>query len=203
MTTTEASKNNNKRIWIGLGAAALFCLCAVGVAALLFLGMGRQVMKGMKTTPEDASKAAHAIADYDLPEGYQERVAMNFFVYSMVMIGPDSSSSSSSAARPVIMLAQFRSVANQQQMEEQIRRSFEQQTGRRGLKMEIVDVKKMTIRGEEVEVTTYEGTDSNDFVLRQLITTFPGKDGIAMLMIMGAAQYWDNEEINTFIESIH
>lgn len=202
MTTTEASKNNNKRIWIGLGAAALFCLCAVGVAALLFMRVGQQVMKGMKTNPEDAAKAAHTIADYELPEGYQERVAMNFLVYSMVMIGPDPSDPVSSV-KPMIMLAQFQAVGNQQQMEEQIRRSFEQQSGRRGLAMKIVDVKKMTIRGEEVEVTVYEGTDSNEFVMRQLITTFPGKDGIAMLMIMGAAQHWDNEEIDTFIESIH
>jgi len=203
MTTTEAGKNTNKRIWIGLGAAALFCLCSLGVAALLFMRLGQQVVKGMKTDPEGASKAAHAIADYELPEGYQERVAMNFLVYSMVMMGPDSSSPSSSAAKPIIMLAQFQAAGNQQQMEEQIRRSFEQQSGRRGLTMKVVDVKKMTIRGEEVEVTVYEGTDSNDFVMRQLITTFPGKDGIAMLMIMGAAQYWDDEEIDTFIESIH
>ena len=202
MTTTEASKNNNKRIWIGLGAALLFCLCAVGVAGLLFLGLGRQVAKGTKTDPQEASKAAHAIADYELPVGYQERMAMNFFVYSMVMIGPDTSSSASSA-EPIIMLAQFKAVGNQQQMEQQIRQSFEQQAGRRGLTMKVVDVKKMTIRGEDVEVTTYEGTDTNGFTMRQLITTFPGKDGTAMLMVMGAAQGWNETEINKFIESIH
>ena len=105
MTTTQAGSNNNKRIWIGLGAALLFCLCAVGVAAFLFMRVGQQVMKGTKTDPVEASKAAHAIADYELPEGYQERVAMNFLVYSMVMIGPDSSNSTSSAAQPIIMLA--------------------------------------------------------------------------------------------------
>jgi len=203
MTTIETSKNNNKRIWIGLGAALLFCLCAVGVAVFLFARVGQQVMKGTKTDPVEASKAAHAIADYELPEGYQERVAMNFFVYSMVMIGPDSSSSASSAAKPIIMLAQFKAMGNQQQMEQQIRQSFEQQSGRRGLTMKVVDVKKMKIRGEDVEVTTYEGTDNNGFTMRQLITAFPGKDGTAMLMVMGAAQNWNEEEINKFVESIH
>jgi hypothetical protein len=203
MTVTEANKNNNKWIWIGLGAAALFCLCAVAVAAFLFMRMGQQFREGMKTDPQGASEAAHAIADYELPEGYQERVAMDFFAYSMVMIGPDSTSSSSSAAKPIIMLAQFQFTTNRQQMEEQMRRSFEQQSGRRGLTMKVVEVKKMTIRGEEVEVTTLEGADENGFVLRQLVTTFPGKDGTAMLMIMGSAQYWDKEEIDQFIESIH
>ena len=204
MTIVEANKKNNKWIWIGLGGAALFCLCAVGVAVFLFARIGQQVQQGMKTDPEAAAKAAHAIADYELPPGYQEQMAMDFFVYSMVMIGPDSTSSASSTVRPLIMLAQFQAVgADQQQMEEQIQRSFEQQGGRRGLTMKIVETKQMTIRGKEVEVIIYEGTDDNGFVMRQLITTFPGKDGTAMLMIMGSTQNWDQEEIDTFVESIH
>ena len=203
MTVTEANKNNNKWIWIGLGAAALFCLCAVGVAVLVFMRIGQQFSEGMKTDPQGASEAAHTIADYELPDGYQERVAMDFFVYTMVMIGPDSTPSSDSAVGPMIMLAQFQMATNQQQMQEQMRRSFEQQSGRRGLKMEVVEVRKMTIRGEEVEVTTFEGTDENGFVMRQIFTTFPGKDGTAMLMIIGPAQTWDTEEIDQFIESIH
>lgn len=203
MTVAEANKSNNKWIWIGLGAAALFCLCAVAVAAFLFMRMGQQFREGMKMDPQGASEAAHAIADYELPKGYQERVAMDFLAYSMVMIGPESANSPDSAAKPMIMLAQFQITTNREQMEEQMRRSFEQQSGARGLTMKVVEVKKMTIRDEEVEVTTLEGTDDRGFVMRQLITTFPGKDGTAMLMIMGTAQYWDKEEIDQFIESIH
>jgi len=203
MAAKEATRNNNKWIWIGLGAATLFCLCAVGVAVLVFMRVGQQFREGMKTDPEGASKAAHAIAEYELPEGYEEKIAMDFFAYTMVMMGPRSATTSFSAARPVIMLAQFQVAMNQQQMQEQMRRAFEQQSGRRGLKMEVVEVKKMTIRGKEVDVTTLEGTDDNGFVMRQLLTTFPGKDGTALLMIMGPAQTWDKEEIDQFIESIH
>lgn len=202
-TPTQASKKDNKRIWIGLGAAALFCLCALSVAAVVFVRLGQKFKEGMKLDPQAASQAAHEIADYQLPEGYREQVAMDFFVYSMVMIGPDGSNTSSSVGKPTIMLAQFQTGANRQQMEEQIRRSFEQQSGGRGLSMKVVEVKKMTIRGEEVEVTTYEGTQANGFVMRQLITTFPGKHGTAMLMIMGPAQDWDQEEIEKFVESIY
>ena len=203
MTVTEAPKNNNKWIWIGLGAATLFCLCAVVAAVLVFMRIGQQFQEGMKTDPQGASEAAHAIANYELPEGYEEKVAMDFFVYTMVMMGPTSSDSFSSSSEPMIMLAQFQMATNQQQMEEQMRRSFEQQSGRRGLQMEVVEVKKMTLRGEEVDVTTFEGTDDQGFVLRQVLATFPGKDGTALLMIMGPAQTWDKEEIDQFIESIH
>ena len=203
MAVPVENKNNNKWIWIGLGAASLFCLCAVAVAVLVFMRLGQQFKEGMKTDPAGASKAAHTIAEYELPEGYEEKIAMDFLVYTMVMMGPKSSAVPSSASRPMIMLAQFQVATNQQQIEEQMRRSFEQQSGRRGLKMEVVDVRKMTIRGEEVDVTTFEGKDDNGFVLRQLLTTFPGKDGTALLMIIGSAQTWDKEEIDQFVESIH
>ena len=203
MTITEEKKKDNKWIWIGLGAATLFCLCAVGVAVLVFMRMGQQFKEGVKTDPHAASEAAHAIADYELPPGYEEKIAMDFFVYTMVMMGPEASTTPSSAARPMIMLAQFQVATNQQQMEEQMRRSFEQQSGWRGLKMKVVDVKKMTLRGKQVDVTTFEGTDDNGFVMRQVLATFPGKDGTALLMIMGPAQTWDKEEIDQFVESIH
>lgn len=204
MTINEASKNNNKWLWLGLGGAALFCLCAVAVGGLVIMRMGQQFREGMKTDPEGASKAAHAIADYELPPGYQEQVAMDFFAYSFVMIGPGSASDGlDPASGPTIMLAQFQIATNRQQMEQQMRQAFEQRSGRGGLSMKLVEAKKMTIRGEEVEVTTYEGTDDSGFVLRQLITTFPGKDGTAMLMIMGPAQFWDKEIMDQFIESIH
>ena len=52
-------------------------------------------------------------------------------------------------------------------------------------------------------IKTFIGSDDNGTTMRQVITTFPGKGGIAMLMIMGSAESWDEEEINAFIESIH
>lgn len=203
MTVIEASKNNNKWIWIGVAGAALFCLCAVVVAGLVFLRVGQQFQEGMKTDPQGAAEAAHAIADYELPEGYQEQFAMDVLAYSMVMIGRDSVDPASSVQEPLIMLAQFGFGTNQQQLEEQMRRSLEQQTGYGGMSMKVVEVRKMAIRGEEVDVTTLEGADDHGLVMRQLITTFPGKGGTAMLMIMGPARHWDKEVIDRFVESIH
>ncbi len=203
MTTVEANKKSNKWIWFGLGGAALFCLCAVGVAVFLFARIGQQVQKGMKTDPAGAAQAAHAIADYELPPGYQEQVAMDLFVYTMVMISPQSPGTPAPLDKPLIMLAQFKTGADQQQMEQQIRQSFEQQSGQKGYTMKVVESKKMTIRGQEVEVITYEGTNENGTAMRQLITVFPGKGGTAMLMIMGDPEHWNQEEIDTFVASIH
>jgi len=190
MNTDTQSSNNNKWIWIGLGASALFCLCAVLVAVLVFRQAGQKIQEGIKTDPESASQAAHAIADYTLPAGYQERMSMNILFYSFVMIGPGTYTTN----EPLIMLAQFNaSGADPEQMKEQIRRSFEQQAGSNGVNMDLVEIKKMTIRGEETDVAIYEGSDQNGKPLKQLITSFTGKDGTAMLMIMGSPEYWDEK----------
>ena len=198
MTANQQTNKNTKWIWLGLGGAALFCLCAVAVAFFMFYRVGQQVKEGVKTDPESASKAAHEIVDYDLPAGYQERMSMDILIYSFVMIGPESSN----LDQPLIMLAQFQAGVDQKQMEQQLRQSFEQQSGSRGMNMKLVEVKKMTIRGEETEVAIYEGSDENGNSFRQLITAFPGKDGTAMLIIMGDAQGWDQSIIDDFIESI-
>lgn len=198
-TPTEQGNKNTKWIWIGLGAATLFCLCAVAVAFFVFYRVGKTVQEGMKTDPASASKAAHEIADYDLPNGYQEKAAMNIMMYSFVMIGPVSDTSTGA----LMMLAQFNvSGTDPEQMKEQIRRSFEQQSGNNGTNMKLVEVKKMTIRGEETDVAIYEGANENGAFMRQLITTFPGKSGTAMLMIMGDARSWDQNMIDDFIKSI-
>ena len=199
-TTPEANKKSNRGIWIGLGAAALFCLCAVAFAAVIFVRMGQQVQKGLKSDPKAAAETAHAIADYDLPAGYQEQFAMNILTTSMVFINPSKTGSTSLA--PTIMLAQFKTIGDEEQVKEQMRQSFEQQKGLGNLSMKLVDVKKMNIRGQESDVATYEGSAENGVAMRQVITTFPGKNGIAMLMVTGLIEYWDEEAINSFIESI-
>ena len=200
MTTNEQG-NKNKWIWIGLGAALLFCCCAVLVAFFVFRQAGQKIKDGVKTDPAAASQAAHKIVDYDLPPGYQEQMSMDILFYSFVTIAPTTSSSTRGT---VIMLAQFNQPGvDQKQMEEQIRRSFEQQSGNSQTNMKVVKVEKKTIRGDEVEVAIYEGADQNGLTMRQLITAFPGKAGTAMLMILGSAQEWDQKLVDDFIESIH
>jgi hypothetical protein len=206
MTTVQptnvqpANKKSNKWLWIGLGGALVFCLCAIGALVFVFGRVGQQIKQGMKTDPAAAAQSAHAIADYELPAGYQEQVAMDLLVYTTVIIGPQPGSSS---GQPIIMLAQFKAGGDRQQMEQQMRQAFEQQSGQRGAQMKVVETRKMTIRGEEVEVITLEGSSDTGGIMRQVITTFPGKDGTAMLMIVGDIQHWDKEAIDKFIESIH
>jgi len=203
MTVINEPGNKNKWIWIGLGAAALFCGCAVLAAFLVLRQAGQKLQEGINADPASAAEAAHKIADYELPPGYQEQGGMDILFYSFVIIAPEATGATTTS--PIIMLAQFSQAAgiDRKQMEQQLRQSFEQQSGQRGADMQVVEVKTMVIRGEETEVTIFEGADANGYVMRQLITSFTGKDGTAMLMIMGSPSTWDETAIDDFIESIH
>jgi len=198
MTIPEQGNKNTRWIWIGLGSAALFCLCAAAVATFTFYKIGQKVSDGMSTDPEAASKAAHEIADYDLPAGYQEQMSMDIAFYSFVTIVPETYGTGD----PIIMLAQFQVGTTQQQTEEQMRRSVERQYNTRGVDLRLVESKDATIRGEETVINIYEGLDQSGNTLRQLITSFPGKDGAAVLMIMGDANQWNERLVDEFIQSI-
>lgn len=200
LATTNQPDNKNKWIWIGLGVALLFCCCAALVAVFVFWQAGQKIQESVNADPEAASEAAHQIADYDLPEGYQELMAMDILFYSFVMIGPGHTSGNT--AGPVFMLAQFQAGVDQEQMEEQLRQSFEQQYGNRRMSMTLVKVEEKTIRGAQTQVATYEGTDENGVAIRQVITSFPGKDGTAMLLIMSRVEAWNQDLVDDFIESI-
>jgi len=199
VTNTPVADNKNKWIWIGLGAALLFCCCAVLVAVLIFRQVGKKFGEGVKTDPTSAAQTARTIVDYDLPPHYREQMAMDMMVYTVAFIGPDSNK----VKGPTIMLAHFTPVGgNQEQMKQQIRQSLEQQAGNTGTTMKLVEVKKMKIRGEETDVAIYEGTDDSGLAMRQWLTSFPGKTGIVMMMIMGEISEWDQPLVDDFIASI-
>jgi hypothetical protein len=198
MTANQpTTQNKYKSLWIGLGAASLLFCCAVLVAFLVFREVGKKVQSGLQMDPESAAQSAREFVDYDLPDGYTEQMAMDMIVYTFVIIGPASYENTG----PTIMFAHFSPVAgNQQQLEQQVRQSFNQQVG--GADMTLVEIKTMTIRGEETEVAIYEGLDEYGDEVRQLITSFPARTGIIMLMIFGDIETWDQDMVDEFIESI-
>lgn len=199
----EQTQKSNKGIWIAVGIVAVICLCAAVAAIVVFARIGSAVKESVKVDPQKASEAGHQIADYDLPPGYHEQMSMDVFTYTFVIITPGTMGSSS-ANSPLIMLAQFSNVGNydQKQMEEQMRKSLEQQSGQRGQDLKTVKEEKMTLRGQETTVTTREGSDQNGNLFRQVSAIFPGKKGIAMLFVQGQPDHWDEHTINNFIKSI-
>lgn len=196
---TQSQSNKNRNIWIAVGVVSVLCLAACVVGYFVIRQVGTQFGEAFKTDPADVAAVGGKIVQYDVPPGYSEQMAMSIMMYDMVILAPAQPGSNSM----MIMLMQFSGGAgmNQEQMQEQVRQSFEQQSGQRGVPMKVVETRQETIRGEQVMVTISEGTAQN-VTMRQLMTVFTGKGGPTVLMIQGSVSDWDEELIFDFIRSI-
>lgn len=190
--------DKNTKIALGLGAAILFCLCSVGVAFLAFRTVFEKAKDAIITEPGQISSVADKIATYEIPQGYSEQMAMDFGIYRIVMIAPADTTD-----KPMIMLMSYNSTGvSPEQMQQEMQRSLEQQSGQPGVTWTTVDERTMSIRGQEVLVTEREGRSNNGFALRQMVTAFEGESGTVLIMIQGNAASWDEKLVNEFLTSI-
>ncbi|MBN2387074.1 MAG: hypothetical protein JXB85_08640 [Anaerolineales bacterium] len=194
-------EKKTKTILIIVGVVAGICILACIVGYFTIGKLFANLAESIEMDPAQAAAAAHAITDYDLPPGYHEQMAMDIGLYEFVVIGPESYVTGRGL---MIMLAQFgdSSSLSSEDMAEQLRRSFEQQSGQPGLEMRVVETRTMVIRDAQTEVVILEGSANTGSVYRQLMTVFPGKDGQAMLMVQGIAEDWDEDLIFDFIRSL-
>lgn len=153
----------------------------------------------MVTDPTDVAAVGAKIADYEVPAGYSSEFGTSFFGFDLVAL-----TSGEEDAANLIFLMQFPAWVNmdEAQMEEQLRQSIDRQTERRNVQLQVVGQSIVTIRDQEVTLTTSEGTDEAGRTFRQVIGVFQGKGGPTMLMIMGRAENWNQAAIDAFIASI-
>ena len=104
--------------------------------------------------------------------------------------------------KPVIIIVSMRSYidVDKEKIHLQIRSSLDKQD----YEMKLVDEQEIAIRGQKVPLLIYEGTDENGVLMKQVMSGFfeGKKNSKVMLFIAGEAAYWNQEEIDAFIESI-
>ncbi|WP_420642175.1 hypothetical protein [Candidatus Leptofilum sp.] len=190
--------SRNTKIVVGIIAGILGVCCIIAIVAALFLPRVFENFAESVDDPAAAAEVANDIVDYDLPAGYDEQGAMNFLGFRMAFItGPSEQS--------MIMLAEFPAslAGDEEQMQQQMRDAFANQTGNQNVNLEFVGSEEVTINGQEVTLGTYEGSDENGTSFRQILGVFEAKSGSpAMLMIMGPASNWDEGGISRFIDSL-
>lgn len=191
----------NKKLWIAFGVVLTLCLC-VGVAGFFALrSVGSRMAESVKLDPAEVEQVGAQIAEYEVPEGYSHRMAMSMMGYDFVIIAPEGDGSGM-----MIMLAQFGQAfvqgSDPKAFQEQMQRSLEQQSGRRGLNLKAVETRTITIRDQEVEVTVFEGADENGISIRQMVASFATENGLGMVLIQGVAGVWDQDAADAFLESI-
>lgn len=190
------SRNTKIVVGVIVGLLAFCCIAAViAVAATSYFGS--QMVEDI-ANPESAAEVAGGIVDYQLPSGFHEQGSMSVLGMKTAFFVSDNSDA-------MIMLMEFPSslATDQEEMQRQMEQAFAQQSGQQGLEMYQVSTEEVIINGQTVILSVQEGTDSNNTQVRQNIAAFEGKSGnTAMLMIVGPLESWDEEGIDSFIDSL-
>lgn len=190
--------SRNTKIVVGIIAGILGVCCIIAIVAALVLPRMFENFADTVDDPAAAAEVASDIVAYDLPSGYEEQGAMNFLGFRMAFItGPSEQS--------MIMLAEFPAslAGDEEQMQQQMRDAFANQTGSQNVNLEFVGTEDVTINGQEVALGTYEGTDDQGNTVRQILGVFETKSGSpGMLMIFGRQDSWDEDGIGRFLDSL-
>jgi hypothetical protein len=192
------SRNAKIGISVVIGIVVVcLCVCGGGFAAVAFAG-DRLVENMFVEDPVRARRAAAEMLDYELPEGFTESAMIDFFYGSMVMI--EGARSPAGDPGVIILLAQVDdpSLADS----EQFRQGFDQGM-QQSVEWTYSDQDVITLAGQDVYVSTFEGAGSSGQTMRQLSTdTFFGKSGMVFLSITGPVDGWPQNEIDAFLASI-
>jgi len=194
--------SKNAKIVLGIVIVILIlcsCVCIVGFIGLQTTGKVLEESVVMDN-PQESRDLAQSMLDYVLPSGYQEEGAFNMGIMKMVMI-----SDSSASFGPLIIIAEMPSGLgiDADQMRQQIELGMQRSIGNRNFDVELEDEQSRTIRGQDVTIYVYTGTDGNGTRIKQVVSElFDGKNGSVMLMIMGQESGWDQAEIDAFLDSI-
>lgn len=195
--------SKNAKIILGIVTVILIlcgCVCVVGYIVLQTTGKVLEESVVMDN-PQESRDLAQSMLDYALPSGYQEEGAFNMGIMKMVMI-----SDSSANFGPLIIIAEMPSGLgiDEDQMRQQIELGMQRSIGNRNFNIELEDEQSRSIRGQDVTIYVYAGTDSNGTRIKQIVSEpFDGKNGSIMLMIMGEVSGWKQNEIDAFLDSIH
>ncbi len=185
---------NTKIALVVVGALVIICLGLCGISALLLPRVTESIVS---QKPGDAKRVGAEIADYTLPPGYAEVMGLNMFVYKMVALAPTQNRGDGMI---LMLMGTNAGGASQAEMERQMQQSFQQQFGRGGSQMQVVGQETATVRGQPITLTIAENDASPK--LRQAVGTFTGKNGLVIVMAMGAAEHWDDNLLRAFLSSI-
>ncbi len=186
----------SKKLLIGFAVVGAICLCMVGIGFFGLREFGKRVGNMASGDPTAVAQMQEKIADFDLPPGYKA-TGMPLVIYDAIMLIPEQSSG------PMIMLMQYNGVTsgNREEIEQGLRQAAEQQSQQSGTSMQVVDSFETVVRGETVTVTVSEGSNQG-LAMRQWITIFDGNNGPVIFMAQGIAEYWDDQMVKDFLQSI-
>lgn len=198
--------SRNAKIVLGIAGGLLFlCICVTGGGLLLLRSAGDELVDAMIVEdPAEAAAIGREIVDYDLPRGYREHSAMDFFFMRMVLIAREGWAPGD-ASTPLITLAElpFQADLDTEEARQQTRDEILRSARDQDYDLELVSQRTITLRGQEVPLLVYEGVDEDGIAIRQIVAGFfEGKSGQVQLVILGSQDHWDARAVQAFLESV-
>lgn len=194
--------SRNTKIALGIvGLLVISCICVCAISFILLQSAGSFLEQSLVTDPAEVATIGAKIATYDPPAGYSQNFGMSLFGFDLVGL---TAGEGKEETAPLIFMMQFPTWANMEeaQMEQQLQQAIGRQANSQDLQLEIADLNTVTIRDQEVTLTTREGANADEVSLRQVTGVFQGKGGPVLLMIMGNIDTWDQATVDAFIGSI-
>lgn len=191
----QPKSNTGKIVVIIVAAVAVLCLISCVVILLVTGKIGSSIAQTVDTSPADVAAAAEKIASIDLPPGFEPTTSMSLLGMTFAMYEAPNKNT----ALVVFQMPSYMEMndANIQQMEEQM----QQQSDRQLENMRIIKQTDATIRGKPGKIIIQEGSNNGE-TFRQMLVVFEGKGGLAMIMVFGPKQGWQQAQYDRMVESI-
>jgi hypothetical protein len=167
-------------------------LILISLGLIVFLA-ACAIKANVKTDAEKVSSAAMSIADFKPPAGYAPEFTASLGGYTVVAYNPGDS-------RSHLYLIQSEKEADGEKLSQMLT-SMAPGANDPNLRLTVVDNRTTPIRGQEATLVVSEGTNSEGKAYRQLVGTFAGKGGPALLVLIEPAESWDQEAIDAWIAS--
>ena len=156
------------------------------------------IQQALITDPIEAQSIGRQIADYTLPEGYTEFLAIDFKGAKSVAIVDDALSP---AMMIFLMQAPDVDGLSDADLEAQLQ-ALIQQFNLQSIDYQPEQTESRSVNGQDVQVHYKTGTDSNGKPFKQVTAFIHSSHGKAFLMVQGPEESWDQKAIERFLDSI-
>ncbi len=168
----------------------------IGVTFVLTLSCALTLALVQRLTDSDhVETIAHRIADFDLPEGYQTDYAVDMLDYTIAAYKSDDEQT-----HLVFVQAPSGIIPN-----ESVIAGYIPNTSRHAdwHAATVLTTEQRTIRNQPATLTISERTNGEGQRYRSVNLVFSGREGTALFIFNQPVTQWDDESVDTFIQSIH
>lgn len=185
---------DRKSVLIVIAGFVAVCLCIVVVGIAAMGGTSWLLFSSVGGDQAEVAASSEAIASYTLPAGFGDGYTVNIAGFSLVgYTGADG--------RSHIYLVQAPSGVVVD--EEALQQRMGEATGSNDwTEVTVVERQPCTIRGQESTLVISEGVNHDGERYRSASSLFEGKGGLALVNISAPSDHWDQEMVDTFIESL-